>query len=151
PRNGPALTNWVLSHFPITLSIVAAGAAIVSLIGHAHDPQAPSPTAWLLAGAVALGLLALIVIEQSLADAERLRSVYRPLRGALGLGAVAALVIGWLRPSPWFLALLLVGDLGVVWAFAVLRFLSADEWGEASAAAERETLQADGRQPAEVD
>ena len=29
-------------------------------------------TAWLLAGAVALGLLALIVTEQSLADAERL-------------------------------------------------------------------------------
>ena len=72
PRNGPALTNWVLSHFPITLSIVAAGAAIVSLIGHAHDASAPEATAWLLAGAVALGLLALIVIGQSLLDAERL-------------------------------------------------------------------------------
>ena len=56
PRNGPALTNWVLGHFPIALSIVAAGAAIVSLIGHAHDARAPAQTAWLLAGAVALGL-----------------------------------------------------------------------------------------------
>jgi low temperature requirement protein LtrA len=47
PRNGPALTNWVLSHLPVTLSIVAAGAAIVSLIGHAHDARAPAETAWL--------------------------------------------------------------------------------------------------------
>ncbi len=134
PRNGPALTNWVLSHFPIALSVVAAGAAIVSLIGHAHDPRAPVATAWLLAGAVSLGLLSLIAIERSLADAERLRSVYRPLGTVLALGAVAALVIGWLRPMPWLLALLLVVDLGVVWAFAVLRFLGADAWGEDPAA-----------------
>ena len=51
----------VLVHFPIALSIAAAGAAIVSLIGQAHDARAPAETAWLLAGAVALGLLALIV------------------------------------------------------------------------------------------
>src|SRR6266567_1337784 len=51
PRNGRALRNWVLSHFPIALSIAAAGAAIVNLIGHAHDASAPDGTAWLLAGA----------------------------------------------------------------------------------------------------
>jgi low temperature requirement protein LtrA len=133
PRNGPPLTHWVLSHFPITLSIAASGAAIVSLIEHAHDPRTPPETAWLLAGAVALGLLALIVIEQSLADAERLASVYRPLTMALALGAVTALVIGWLRPAPWLFALLLVADLSVLWAFAVLRFLSVDAWGDAPA------------------
>src|SRR5207247_416696 len=58
-------------------------------------------TAWLLAGAVALGLLALIVIGQSLLDGERLSSVYRPLSSVLGIGAVAALVVGWARPAPW--------------------------------------------------
>src|SRR5262249_61314640 len=78
PRNGPALTNWVLSHFPIALSIVAAGAAIVNLIGHAHDARAPEATAWLLAGSVALGLLAVIGVAQSLVDAEPPVSVYRP-------------------------------------------------------------------------
>ena len=131
PRNGPPLTNWVLSHLPITLSIVAAGAAIVSLIGHAHDARTPEATAWLLSCAVALGLLALIVIERSLVDAERLVFVYRPLGIALGSGAGAALVIGWVRPAPWLLALLLVLLLGVLWAFAVVRFLSAEAWGEA--------------------
>jgi low temperature requirement protein LtrA len=134
PRNGPALTNWVLSHFPIALSIAAAGAAIASLIGHAHDARAPAETAWLLGGAVALGLLALIVTGQSLVDAERLLSVYRPLGMVLAIGAVAALVVGWVRPAPWLLALLLLAVLSVLWAFAVLRFLRADAWGEARAA-----------------
>ena len=134
PRNGPALTNWVLSHFPIALSIAAAGAAIASLIGHAHDARAPAETAWLLGGAVALGLLALIVTGQSLVDAERLLLVYRPLGMVLAIGAVAALVVGWVRPAPWLLALLLLAVLSVLWAFAVLRFLRADAWGEAPAA-----------------
>jgi hypothetical protein len=126
----------VLSHFPITLSIAAAGAAIVSLVAHAHDASAPVETAWLLAGAVALGLVALIVIEQSLEDAERLVSVYRPLSVVLASGAVAALAVGWVRPAPWLLALLLVGVLSMLWTFAVLRFLSADAWGDAPAAVE---------------
>jgi low temperature requirement protein LtrA len=147
PRNGPALTNWVLSHFPVTLSIVAAGAAIVSLIGHAHDPRAPEATAWLLAGAVALGLVSLIVIEQSLLDAERLASVYRPLNVVLAMGAVAALVVGWVRPAPWLLALLLVLVLGVLWAFAVLRFLGADAWGDAPATVDEAPSQGEGLVP----
>jgi low temperature requirement protein LtrA len=133
PRNGPPLRNWVLSHFPIALSIAAAGAAIVSLIGQAHDARAPVETAWLLAGAVALGLLAVIVTAQSLVDAERLFSVYRPLGTVLAIGAVAALVVGWMRPAPWLLAFLLVAVLSVLWGFAVLRFLSADAWGEVAA------------------
>ena len=73
PRpDGGALASWLLSHLPITLSITAAGAAMVSLIAHAHDARTPASTAWLLAGAVAVGLLALIVTTRALADAERL-------------------------------------------------------------------------------
>src|SRR5260370_23968869 len=41
PRNGPALTNWVLSHFPITLSIVAVGAAIFSQLAMRTTPAHP--------------------------------------------------------------------------------------------------------------
>jgi Bacterial low temperature requirement A protein (LtrA) len=97
PRaGGTAMASWLLSHLPITLSITAAGAAIVGLIGHAHDADTPAGTAWLLSGAVALGLIALIVAERSLADAERsladaerLDVVYRPLRPALAAGAGA--------------------------------------------------------------
>ena len=52
-------------------------------------------------------------------------------RSALALagGAAAALVVGWVRPAPWLLALLLVAILSVLWVFAVNRFLRADAWG----------------------
>jgi low temperature requirement protein LtrA len=131
PRaDGGALSNWVMSHLPITGSITAAGAGMVSLIGHAHDPSAPAGTSWLLAGAVATGLVALVVTERALVDAERLSLVFGPLRLALSAGAAAALLVGWLRPAPWLLALLLVAVLSAVWFFAVSRFLRADAWGE---------------------
>src|SRR4029453_13078058 len=123
PRaNRVALANWVLSHLPIALAITAAGAGMVSLIGHAHDATTQEGTSWLLAGAVATGLLALVLTEQTLADAERLSVVFHPLRLALSGGAATALVVGWVGPAPWPLALLLVAILAVIWFFAVSRF-----------------------------
>jgi low temperature requirement protein LtrA len=125
-----ALASWLLSHLPITLSITAAGAAMVSLISHAHDGRTPANTAWLLAGAVAMGLLALTFTTRSLADAERLALVYRPMNQAIAIGAGASVVVGWLRPAPWLFALLLVAILSLRWFFAVSRFLRADAWGD---------------------
>jgi len=84
----------------------------------------------LLAGAVALGLVALTFTDRALVDAERLVTVYRPLGLAMVGGAAAALVAGWARPAPWLLALLLVAILSLLWLFAVSRFLRADAWGE---------------------
>ena len=49
---------------------------------------------------------------------------------ALAGGAAAALIVGWVRPAPWLLALLLVAILSALWLFAVSRFLRADAWGE---------------------
>ena len=130
PRDsGPAMAAWLVSHLPITLSTAAAGAAMVSLIEHAHDHRTPAATAWLLAGAMAVGLLALAVTQRTLVDAQRLKAVYRPLGLAMMAGAAAALAVGWARPAPWLLALLLVAVLSVLWCFAVSRFLSADAWG----------------------
>ncbi len=134
PRSdGRSIANWLLSHLPITLSIAAAGAGMTSLIAHAHDASTPEGTGWLLAGSVALGLMSLIVIERSLADADRLEGVYRPLPLAFAAGAVAAIGVGWLRPTPWLLALLLVAILSILWFYVVFRFIGADAWGEASA------------------
>jgi hypothetical protein len=103
---------------------------MVSLISHAHDERTPVSTAWLLASAVALGLLALIVTTRTLADAERLAVVYRPVNLAMACGAGAALLAAWLRPAPWLFALLLVAVLSVVWFLAVSRFLRAGAWGD---------------------
>jgi low temperature requirement protein LtrA len=131
PRgDGGALSTWLLSHLPITGSIAAAGAGMVSLIGHAHDARTPAGTGWLLGGAVATGLLALVLTERALVDAERLFSVLRPLGLAMTAGAAAALIVGGIRPAPWLLALLLVAILSTLWFFAVSRFIRADAWGE---------------------
>ena len=127
--DGPALANWMLSHYPITLSIAAAGAGMVSLIEHAHDGSTPASTSWLLSGAVAVGLVFLIPTWRALADASRLTPVYRPLWIAAVAGAVASVIIGATRPAPWLLALLLVVVLVLVWAVAVRGFALAGTWG----------------------
>jgi len=126
--DGPALASWMLGHYPITLSIAAAGAGMVSLIEHAHDGSSPASTSWLLSGAVAVGLVFLIPTWRALADASRLPSVYRPLWIATVAGAAASVIIGWTRPAPWLLAMLLVVVLGLVWAVAVRGFALAGTW-----------------------
>jgi low temperature requirement protein LtrA len=135
PRPGGTIWTWMLSHLPIQLSIVAAGAAIVNLIEHAHDPVTPGSTSLLLGGATAIGLVALIVTERSLEDAVRLEVVYRPLGAVLAVGAAIALLAGWLAPAPWILAGLMVAILTALWFFVVARMIRAGVWGEALAEA----------------
>jgi len=74
-------------------------------------------------------LVCLIPTWRALADSSRLVSVYRPLWIATVAGAVTSVIIGWTRPVPWLLALLLVVVLGVVWAVAVRGFALAGTWG----------------------
>jgi low temperature requirement protein LtrA len=126
--DGGALASWILSHYPITLSIAVAGAGMVSLIEHAHDKSTPAPTAWLLSGAVVVGLVFLIPTWRALAEANRLASVRRQLLIASLAGAVASVLVGWIRPAPWLLALLLVVVLGLVWAVVVRAFALAGAW-----------------------
>jgi low temperature requirement protein LtrA len=135
PREGGTIWTWMLSHLPIQLSIVAAGAGVVNLIEHAHEQTTPPETALLLGGSVALGLLALIVTERSLEDALRLEVVYRPLGAVLASGAAIALLAGWLAPAPWILAALLVAILTALWFFVVARMIRAGAWGEQPAEA----------------
>ena len=131
PRGGRGTVwTWMLSHLPIQLGIVSAGAAIVSVIEHAHDPTTPPETAVLLGGSVAIGLLALILTERSLEDAVRLEVVYRPLGPALALGAGVALLAGLVTPAPWLLSALLVAVLTVLWFFVVFRMIRAGVWSE---------------------
>jgi low temperature requirement protein LtrA len=123
-KDAGAFTRWMMGHLPVTLAIAAAGAAMVSLIEHAHDASTPAGVAWLLAGSVALVLASLVVIVRTLADYDRLGAVYRPISVAMATGAAVALLLGWLQPAPWLLALSLVAVLSVVWLIAVDRWLS---------------------------
>jgi low temperature requirement protein LtrA len=135
-KDGRAAATWMVSHGPITLSIAAAGAGMIGLIEHAHDARTPMTTAWLLTGAVAIGLLALIVAANALVDARRLAAAYRPLSAKMAVGAVAGAIVGWARPAPWLLAALLVVILSALWAVAVRGFLLVGAWGEEPSSAD---------------
>ena len=132
---GTATVTWLLSHLPITMAIAAAGAAMTSLVGYAHDPSSPPAIAWLISGAVALGLLALVPAALALEDAAELRPVYRKIGSTMIVGAVAALVVGWLQAPPWAMGLLLAAILVMVWLVVIVRFLRAHAWSEAEAEA----------------
>jgi low temperature requirement protein LtrA len=123
--DGGSLANRILGHHPVALSIAAAGVGMVSLIAHAHDRSTPAPTAWLLSGAVGLGLTGMVLISRALSDAVRLAAVYRPLETAMAAGAIVSVLIGAAQPAPWLLASSLVAVLTLVWAVAVRGFLLA--------------------------
>jgi low temperature requirement protein LtrA len=133
---GRAIANWIVSHCPITLSIAAAGAGMIGLIEHANDTRTPATMAWLLTGAVAIGLLAVIVAANSLADARRLAAAYCSLSAVMAAGAAAAAIVGWARPAPWLLAALLVVILSVLWAVAVRGFLLVGARGDEASSAD---------------
>lgn len=140
PRpDGPSVVTWLLSHLPITMAIAAAGAAMASLVAHAHDAVSPAVTAWLIGGAVAVGFVALVPAALALDDARRLPEVYRKIATTMVAGAAAALALAWLQPMPWVLALLLAGILVAVWLVAIGRFLRAHAWRETDVEASRET------------
>ena len=126
--DGPAVTLWILSRLPITAAIAAAGAAMVSLVVHAADPVTPAPTAWLLAGAVAVVLVSEIGTVFSFVDSERDRAIYRPLLVAMAGAAVVALAVGFLPLPPWALATALIAILIVVWLIAASRFVKLGAW-----------------------
>ena len=127
PRQGLGVVQWLIGHLPISMAIAASGAAMVSLIEHAGDSRAPAGTAWLLTGSVALALLALVMVMRSLVDYDRLSSIYRPLTGGIVAAAAASLVVGWMRPAPWLLVVIIVGILSAVWWLAVDRWLRLDD------------------------
>ena len=73
------------------------------------------------AGSVSALLIALVVTIVALVDFGRLAALYRPLAVALLLGAAAGLAVGWARPAPWLLAMLLDLILIATWSFAFAR------------------------------
>jgi low temperature requirement protein LtrA len=110
---------WMLSHLPLTAAVAAMGAAMVSLITHAHDGRTPAGTAWVLCSGAAVVVGATTFVAASLQAWHDDRGLYRPLARTCAAVAVACLVLGALRPAPLVLCLALVLLLGIPWALAV--------------------------------
>ena len=114
-----ASVQWIFSHLPLTAAIAAMGAAMASLVDHAHDGRTPAATAWLLCAGTAVVLCATMLVAASLQAWRRDRGLYRPLARTCAAVAVACLGLGAARPAPLLLGLALVVLLSIPWALAV--------------------------------
>lgn len=114
--------RWLTAHLPITMSVAAAGAAMVSLIEHGDEAATPASTAWLLTGSMALGLVALVIQVQTLGDFREHADLFRPVVNSMLGCAGLILLYGWWAPVPWLLAALTVVSLAGLWLFAIGRW-----------------------------
>jgi len=127
PRTAPAATlQWMLGHLPLTAAIAAMGAAMASLVDHAHDARTPAATAWVLCAGAAVVVCATMLVAGALQDWRRDRGLYRPLARTCAAVAVACLGAGALRPAPLFLGATLVVLLSIPWVLAVVHRLAHD-------------------------
>src|SRR5262245_178503 len=125
PRPEPAASaQWIFSHLPLTAAVAAMGAAMVSLVDHAHDGRTPAATSWVLCAGAAVVLCATMLVAASLRAWHRDRGLYRPLARTCAVVAVACLGVGAARPAPLFLGLALVVLLSIPWALAVAHRLA---------------------------
>jgi low temperature requirement protein LtrA len=118
PRPGLGARGvWLVTHLPLSMSVAAIGAGMVSLIEHAADDRTPTATSWLIAGSMALLCVSLAVIVSLMPD--------RPGSGFVPYSLVAAallsLVAAALHPRPWLLATILLVLLTLVWVEAFVR------------------------------
>ena len=114
-----ATLNWILGHLPLTAAIAAMGAAMISLVRHAHDAGTPAATAWLLCGGAAVVLAAAMLIAASLEAWGSDRRLYRPLARTCAAMAALCLGVAALRPAPLILGVALVLLLSIPWVLAV--------------------------------
>ncbi len=118
-----ASVQWIVGHLPVTAAIAAMGAAMLSLIDHAHDGRTPAATAWVLCAGAAVVLCATMLLAASLEAWDRDRGLYRPLARICAATAAACIGLGAARPAPLLLGLALVLLLSIPWGYAVARRL----------------------------
>ncbi|MFF0305593.1 hypothetical protein ACFYTV_33405 [Streptomyces sp. NPDC004562] len=121
---GHSLATWIFVHLPLSMAVAAAGAGMVGLVEHAADERTPVAVSWLMGGSVAVMLVTTVVLLPTLADYDRRLSLRTSVQTVLTTAAAGALVVGWARPAPWLLALILLLLLFVTWVFAFVRWLS---------------------------
>jgi low temperature requirement protein LtrA len=118
PRPGLGIRGlWLVSHLPLTMSVAAIGAGMVSLVEHATDDRTPNATSWLIGGSMAVLCASLAVIVALMPYRPGARFVPHTLVAAALVSVVAAA----LNPRPWLLAATLLVLLTLVWVEAFVR------------------------------
>ena len=109
----------MLIHLPLTAAVAGMGAAMVSLIQHAHATRTPAATAWALGTSTAVVLASTAVLTTCLRARSDEPGLYRPLFLICMAASAGCLGMGIARPAPLVLVLAVVGIFGIPWAFAV--------------------------------
>jgi low temperature requirement protein LtrA len=134
-RVTPAATaSWTLSHLPLTAAVATMGAAMFSLVEHAHAPSTPAATSWVLCGASAVVLCTTMLVAASLVAWRNERAYYRLVARSSVAVSIACLGLAALRPAPLVLGLALVVLFSIPWAIAVLYRLRHEETPDEQAA-----------------
>ena len=124
-ESGARLATWTYIHLPLTASIAAAGAAMVSLVEHAEDSRALEATAWLLGGSVAVTLLCVGLASQALNPDDYPGRLLGRVPGTLAAGAALAVAAALVRPAPVLLVGALLAVLTLTWLALIVQIFAA--------------------------
>jgi hypothetical protein len=102
----------MLAHLPLTAAVAAMGAAMVTLVEHAHNGYGLAPAVWLLCAATAVVLCGAMAVAASLQAWHEDPTLYRRLAATCAAVALLCLALAAVRPAP----LVLVGGLVVLLA-----------------------------------
>ncbi|MBT8199048.1 MAG: low temperature requirement protein A, partial [Acidimicrobiia bacterium] len=119
------LATWTYIHLPLTTSIAAAGAAMVSLVEHAEDSRTPEATAWLLGGSIAVALLSVGLASRALNPDDYPDRLLERVPGTLAVGAAMAGAAAAVRPAPVLLVGALLAILTLTWLSLIMQFFAA--------------------------
>jgi low temperature requirement protein LtrA len=106
PIDMPSKTfGWMYLHLPMTIGIVATGAAVLNVVEHAGEPLTTA-VRWLLVGAIAVALISVALLMRSIQISEEYGQIYRRggvvtlasgfvilLLGFSGLNTISLLVV----------------------------------------------------------
>jgi len=100
---------------------------MVSMVEHASDDRVPAASSWLMSGAVAFGLVWLVLVMRTLQGYDKVPELFNPTAWTLLASAGVVLVIGWWRPAPWLMLLAVWLVLSVTWFTAAYRWMHLDD------------------------
>jgi low temperature requirement protein LtrA len=108
PIAGRAKTyGWVYLHLPMTIGIVAAGAAVFNVVEHTGEPLTPE-VRWLLVGALAMALISTALLMRSIQIPEELYQFYRQGGIVTFISGAVILLLGFSNLSTIPLLLLVI-------------------------------------------
>jgi low temperature requirement protein LtrA len=123
-QRGMRLAVWLFAHLPLTMAIAASGAAIVSLVEHAHARRTPADTAWLLGISIVVVLIGIAAANLALPEDAFPPGMARQIAPVLGGAGILVLAVVAVRPAPLVLALVIDLTLMLGWLWLLVVFLA---------------------------